>query len=574
VSLLVAVVAVAFALTRLGGAPPDLGTVRFQIPPPDVTFIGLPCFSPDGRYLAFDATDPDGVTHIWIRPLSEEVARVIPGSEGAERPFWSPDSRYVGFFADDKLKKIAVPGGAAVTVCDAPGAADGAWNTEGTVLFDGGLTDSIQSLATASGAIRPATNIDRSLRERGHAWPEFLPDGRHFLYLSQGDYRTGAQCLKIGCLDSDLAKVLDPCESRAEYADPGYLLYVAGGNLVARPFSAHSLEFTGEPRVLAQEVNADEGGRAYFSVSQNGNLAYRVGGTQNSQLVWVDRAGREVATVGATANYDEPSRSPDGTRVAVAIQDSQGNTRDIWVLEPSRGIATRLTYDAADDRSPLWSADGSEIFFCSDRTGKFNIHSVPASGTGEAKAVLVTEDLTVPVDQSADGRFLLYYYWNAAGRWNIGVLPTEDGQEPFDYLATPFSEAHPRLSPDGKFLAYASNEAGTWEIYVRTFPEPTSKWRISNRGGLDPQWRGDGQELFYITMDRTLMSVEISTDPDFRPGTPQPLFTAPVGPDPVVRNRYVAAPDGQRFLCVSPHGADPLSAISVVINWPAELAKD
>jgi Tol biopolymer transport system component len=566
--------ALAFTIVRPHRPPALTGSIRFEIAPPEaITSIGWPRVSPDGRYIAFDATDAHGFNRLWLRCLDEAVVRPLPGTEGAWRPFWSPDSRFVAFFTEGKLKRVEIPDGPTLTVCDAPGAADGALGPEGIALYDGGPGDSIRCISPGGEAPRAATIIDRSRGEMSHMWPQFLPDGRHFLFLASGRSPTaGDRSLKVGTLDSDLVKIVAASESRAEFALPGYLLFVRGGHLVAQRFSLSSFQLSGDPHVVVHDLGCSGPGLSYFSVSDNGILVYRHSSPPMSQLVWVDREGHELSTVGEPAALAHPWLSPDEKHVAVEVIDPASRTEDIWVMSPTRGTTTRLTFDSTEDSYPLWSPDGREIAFASGRSGVgFDLYKKSADGTGETEPILVLGTPVWPTDWSPDGQHIACETWVSDTMWDIVMVSMGEGRESFGFLQTPFGEFQARFSPDGRFVAYASNETGRWEVYVRSFSGSGGKWHISSGGGTDPQWRGDGKELFYLDPDRVLMSVGVTEDPRFAASAPEPLFAAPVVTTILARNRYAASADGQRFLLVSPLVADSRAAISVVTNWAEGL---
>jgi Tol biopolymer transport system component len=574
VGVVVSIAAVAFTVTRLGRIPSMPGPIHFTIPPPErAIYVDIPCLSPDGRYLAFNATDDLGVTRIWLRPLAGDTTHPLPGTEGAHRPFWSPDSRFLGFFAEDSFKKIEVSGGSAFEVCGIERAVDGAWGSEDVILFDGGIRDSIRQIPAGGGPASPATRIDRSRGERFHAWPQFLPDSRHFLYLAHGERQSDYRGLKVGSLDSDMTMLVGPCESRVEYAAPGYLVFVRGGALVAQRFSTRSLDLLGEPHVIADQVGSGWGGRTAFSVSGTDVLAYSRDQPRRRRLGWVDRAGRELDVVGELAAYSGPRLSPDGKRIAVCIWDAP-RVADIWLIDTERNTTSRFTFTPGRDWMPVWSPDGEEIAFASDREGPVEMFKKSARGAHTAERLQVPERYDVPVDWSADGRLIAVVGWEEESRSNILLLPTDEDGESVLFLSSPFLESQARFSPDGKYLAYSSNETGTGEIYVQSYPSAEGKWQISNQGGTEPEWRRDGQELYYLSPDRTMMSVAVTTDPAFSAGVPEPLFSAPVIPSPYEWNRYAVSADGERFLLVAPVSADTAPPISIIVNWTQGLARN
>ncbi len=545
--------------------------IRFAIPPPPgARSIGAPRVSPDGRTIAFNATDSTGVSRLWLRPIATLEPRALAGTDGAHRPFWSPDSRNLGFFAGGRLKKIEVASGNVQTVCDALGGADGSWSGEGMILFDGGFNDSLRIVPAGGGIPTAATSMDRGQRETFHAWPQFLPDDRHFLYLASGRQQEDT-ALKVGKLGSPEAKRFPGNYSRAEYAPPGYLLFVRERTLMAQRFDADSFRLEGEPFPIADPVDAGLDGHAFFSVSRNGVLAYQSGTAAGAErLVWVDRTGHEVGSVAGPADYAEPAISPDGRRVAVDIVDARSGTTDIWILDLARGVNSRFTFDPANDAAAVWSPDGSRVVFTSDRGGLLNLFIKPASGGGTDQPFLVNESAKIPCDWSSDGRLISFFAQDPKTGFDLWTVDSS-GHEPRPFSSTPFPEAQPRFSPDGRCVAYTSAESGRPEIYVQSFPEGGGKWQVSTQGGVEPQWRRDGKELFYLSPDFRIWAVDVTTGPSFEASTPHPLFSVVLDPSFLTRNRYAAAPDGQRFLLLVPGNAAAIAKTTVVVNWTAGI---
>lgn len=370
--------------------------------------------------------------------------------------------------ADGKLKKIAVTGGPPVTVCESGSRGDGAWSRSGVIIYEGSTTDSIMRVAASGGVPRPATRLDRSRGEVGNAWPQFLPDGRHFLYLGLG-VRPDSVALKVGALDSKETKIVAiGSYSRIEYAPPGYVLFVRDRALMAQPFDANGLKLAGEPFPVIDDVSAGGGGasNADFSLSENGVLVCRGGSASgNSKLVWTDRSGRELGVLGAPAEYPGVTLSPDGTRAAAAIGDFTRS--DIWILDRARGVTTRLTFDPGGDIWPVWSPDGSRIAFGSNRDGRYALFERQSDGLGEDRLLLRCDLDCAPVDWSLDGRYIVYVTSGGSTRWDVWVLPTFGDRKPIHFLRSQFSEFEPKISPDSRWIAYSSNESGRREIHGR-----------------------------------------------------------------------------------------------------------
>jgi Tol biopolymer transport system component len=567
---LAAAAAVAAMILGIGfvrRAPARPHVVRFEIANPDgITAIDAPRISPDGRHLAFNATDSSGKTRVWVRALNALVAQPLAGTEGTTRPFWSPDSRFLGFFAEGKLKKVEVSGGPAQKICDAPSGADGSWSPEGVILFDGRANDPIFRVAAAGGAPVVAVKPEPSRKEATVGWPEFLPDGRHFLYMATGE-KPEDNAYRIGSLDSTESKAFAPAQTLVTYAPPGYLLFVRDKTLVAQPFDAKALKTTGEPIPLAEHVGTDAVGLARFSVSRVGTLVYRTG-ESGDRFLWVDRSGKEGETVGDPGEYHNPAFSPGGDRLAFNLADARSGKTDIWVRDLKRGVSSRLTFGTGDAFAPLWSPDGRLIAF---RQGQ-DLFEKAADGQGEEKLLFKSDEPKVACDWSHDGRYIAFQSRGKETTWDIWVLPTFGDHKPIAFLKTQFAEQLPVFSPDGRYLAYQSNESGRFEVYVQSFPGPGGKWQISTSGGVEPRWRADGKELYYRAPDQKLMAVEVQAGSSFSAGVPQPLFLGRFDVA-TVRNRYLPAGDGRRFLTVAPLGREAMTPTTVVLNWDAELGR-
>jgi len=551
--------------------------VRFTVPMGSgMRSINWPRISPDGLTLAFLASDSTGRSSIWIRPLNSLSAYPLAGTEGAGRPYWSPDSRYLAFFTGSQIKKIAVAGGPPLLVCNTslPAACDMSWGRNGRILFDGRATDSLQAVSAEGGVPEPATFPDRRSGESGHAWPCFLPDGRHFLFLAFGPRAPKGGMLEVGTLGSREAKVLEEVESRVEYAPPGYLVYVSDGTLVARPFDAAALKFTGEPLPVAEHAVVDASANADFSVSAAGVLALLPNASAaKSQLVWLDRAGHELGQAAPPDAYRDIALSPDDSRVAYGLYDPHQGTEDIWVRDLARGVSSRLTFDPGNEIQPLWSPDGAHIAFQAFRGTRYQLRVKPASGAGQDDSLtdLLTDPID-PVDWSRDGQTLICQH-RGRSNWDVVSVSAAAGHRMTPLVAGPFSEVRGRLSPDGRWLAYQSNETGRPEIYVQPYPGPGGKWQVSSAGGIDPRWRADGKELFYASLGFELMAVPVVVGATFQSGTPVRLFQRDMEDAGYFLTRYAVASNGQRFLVNVPVQGAGNSAFTLVLNWAAELKR-
>jgi eukaryotic-like serine/threonine-protein kinase len=570
-------------VSRQRREPPRL--FRSSILPPENTRFDLRsspmAVSPDGRQVAFVAQPPEGARQLWIKAFDAQAARPLAGTEGAIRPFWSPDSGSLGFFAGGKLKKIAVSGGSPQTLCDAPSGRGGTWNRNGVILFVPSTGDRVHRVAASGGASSPVTQIDARTGEFGHTWPFFLPDGRHFLYVSYAARATrpeDASSVFLVSLDSNERRLLFHARSNVAYAplsagaSQGHLLYWQAGALLARPFDADGLRFTGEAFPVAEQVRFfGASGAAIFSVSENGVLAYQSSPHgELSQLLWFDRSGKQLEAVGPAADYYHPRLSHDGRRVAVSIIDPQTAYSDIWIHDLGRRVSTRLTFGPGVNIFPIWSPDDERVVFASNRKGPLDLYQRRASGTGQDEPLLSSSTTSrFPTDWSGKtGLIAFYTALPAADIWTLSVA--ERKATPF--LATLFNEGSPQFSPDGRWMAYASAESGTVEVFVQTFPASGGKWQISTAGGSHPRWRRDGKELYFIAADSTLMAVEIATGSGFAAGTPKPLFRTQIKLLDI-GFQYDVSPDGNRFLINTLEEDKQASSISVVQNWMGEPQK-
>ncbi len=550
--------------------------IRFSIPPPEnAEFFsgGGMSLSPDGHTLAFTARpDPTKPQVLRLRPLDSLTAQQVPGTAGAALPFWSPDGRQIGFAAGGKLEKAAVSGGPPEILCDA-NISGATWNRGGVILFSSG--GNLYTVPDTGGTPTLLLAPDSSHQEIFLRFPQFLPDGRHFIF--QVVLSIGNSFLVVSSLDSKVTERLMPAESQAIYAEPGYLVYTSQGSLVARPFGAKALHFMGPAMPLVQGVGRLAYYRySFFSVSPAGILAYQPGQYfETSQMTWFDRAGKKLGTVGQPGIYTAPAISPDGSKLGVSAGES--GKRDIWIYDLKRGTASRLTFDSADDTSTVWSPDGSRIVFASNRDGVFDPYQQAANGLGGAEPLFQSKLQNVRInDVTSDGRYLIYDTASPSGGGASGlwVLPLFGDRKPYHFVQASNCCKSATFSPNGRFVAYTSAETGRYEVYVETFPQQTGKWQISPSGGNVPMWRRDGKELFFLGLDGKLMAVDVNTTgATFEAGIPKPLFQTQLNGGAAGRNFYVVAPDGRRFLMlvpVEPNNAEP---ITVVVNWPALLKK-
>lgn len=563
-------VALALAALHFRRAPTEIGVTRFMVPPPpQATFApqSTVAMSPDGRHLVFAATS-EGKTLLWVRSLESPLPRALPGTEGAVSPFWSPDGRSIGFFAQQKLKRIEASGGPAVTLCDVTGVfGSGTWNQSGVIIFS--LSpwsyEVLYRVSDSGGQAAPVTMLDHSRQEEVHFRPQFLPDSRHFLYLASG---RAQGCTIVGALDSKETKCVLTGYSNVTYAPPGYLLIAREGLLHAQPFDARRLEVTGDPIPLPEQLQDKKGlGTPSLSVSQNGVLAYERG-NPNSQLLWFDRGGRQLGTIGEAREYMHVELSPDGMRLAVEYRDRHAKSLDINLFDLMDGTSRRFTFDRGSSFRPAWSPDGSQIAYALHKPGKVGvIQKKKLNGTGDAEVLLEGE--AAVTDWSLDGRFIVCAYYPAKSA-DLWIIPLFGDHKPFPFLQTEFQENSGRFSPNGRWMAYDSNETGRNEVYVQAFPPSGAKWMVSANGGGSPRWRRDGKELFYLAADRKLMAVAVNGEGTFKAGVPKALFQTR---EIIGRYVYAVTPDGQRFLVNTPLEEASTSPITVVLNWTAELKR-
>ncbi len=545
------VLALALGSLLLLRRPEPPTVTRFEVGVPrGASNIAWPQLSPDGRSVAMQVTDSTGVVRIWIRPFDSLEGHPLGGTEGASRPFWSPDSRFLAYIVGGKLRKAPVDGGPPTTIADASGGADGSWGTRGVILFDGGGADSIRAVPASGGAVRAATVKNRRAGDVQHSWPQFLPDGRHFLYIAANSGSASEGAIQVGDLDSKTTRVLGRTDGRVQYSD-GYLLFPREGTLMAQPFDLRSLRTTGDPVPVAEHVTMGNA-NGHFTAAA-GALAYRIEeSADNNQLVWMDRTGHVTPTTAPPAAYRDLAISPDGRRVAVAIGSGSHNNEDIWVRDLTRGVNTRLTFGQGNNIWPVWSPDGSRIAYCSDRAGDFRVLICSAGGEGGLDSVAhAPEGSDGPVSWSPDGRTLLVTRFEGSD-WNLLAFPAQGGGKPAPFVHTPYIERWAQFSPDGHWAAYTSNESGRNELYVTGYPGPSGKWQISTAGGSEGFWRGDGKELVYRAPDGTIMAAPIQTGAAVEVGTPVPLFKVTPGTGGFSRNRWAPTPDGQRFLVNTP----------------------
>lgn len=567
VALLVVVV-IALAAIGLSRAPAELHSVRFPIVIPEgsVPYADVETHnmsvSPDGRYLAFVAFSA-GQRVLWVRPLGALTAQALPGTEGAYSVFWSPDSRDLAFFADGKLIRIEVSGKSLQTVCSLPvtGDASGTWGSEGTIVFSEDGDGNIYRVPATGGT--PSLLVENKSRSE-RRWVHFLPDGRRFLFYKYHENQNNAG-IYAGSLDSsEIRQVALMPPTRAHYMKGGYLLYPRDGSLVARPFDEKNLRFTGEPTVVIERLPYfDKTGWADFSISENGVLAYMTE-FPKTRLVWLDRTGRETGQIGVPGDYSSLRLSPDGQKAALTINDPRTYSGDLWIQDLARDTRTRFVSGATDDSGPVWSPDGRRLTYFSCCEDDSTLHIKDSGDTGKGQLPIKDQRFISPQDWSQDGRFIIY----EKDQSELWVLPLSGDLKPYAFLQTQSSDRNVRFSPDGRWVAFVSEETGRQEVYVTRFDKPGEKWRISTDGGNQPRWRRDGRELFYLMTDGKVMAVQIKPGTEFGAGSPTSLFKA----DPLSIDYDVTA-DGQRFLFIASAPGTQLLPFAVVLDWMTDLKR-
>ncbi len=526
--------------------------------------------SVDGRTLAFGAS-VQGKRGLWVRPLDGITARLLPGTELAGYPFWSPDGNAIAYFAAERLWRVELAGGAPVAVCEVGIGRGGAWASNDTIIF-ASLGNGLRRVSASGGSPTELTRFDVSRGETAHYLPQMIPGGR-FLYWVRS-VKPENNGVYAASLSTPRERVrLMPGGTIAFYS-ADHLLYLRGSTLVARRFDPNRLELSGEPRPVADPVASDLSfGRMTLAASAAGVLIYGTAAATR-QLTWFDRAGKALGTLGEPATYFQFALAPDGRRVVVSRSSSTGT--DLWTVEIERNVLSRFTFAPGVNGFPAWSPDGRTIAFSSG--APLSLFRKDASGAGTEQRVFEPSGVLYMNDWSRDGRFLLYHDLSPDTRGDLWVAPVtpdgkpETGAQPRPYLRTRFSEQFGQFSPEPtpRWVAYQSDETGRNEIYIQAFPEPKGKWQVSSGGGVYPRWSPGGKELFYLSQDNKLMSVALKLGVDsVDPSTPRELF--PVSIDTAIAGSpYAVSPDGRRFLVrsVAGHGAQPLQ---VIVNWPALL---
>jgi Tol biopolymer transport system component len=563
-------------------APPAI--VQFNIPVPDKLeffWYQVPAISPDGQRIAFTASEGTGGSRLFVRPLNAAAATEIPTpGVSVNYPFWSFDGQQIVFHSNGTLQKVDLSGGPPVAICSSDcGGYGGTWNRD-EVILSTNTAGLLYRVSATGGDAKPLRPLAKG--ETAQFWPEFLPDGKHYLYFSAGaaPYQQG---IYVASLDSNDRTFIVATTTQAAYLQSGQLLFIRGSVLMAQPFDPGSLKLSGGPRPVADHLQLAPSSTiplASFAASPSGVVVWRHSKPASLSFPqWLDRDGKKLAVIGEPADYSNPSLSPDDSKLAVCIRDPQTATRDIWIFDLVRGGKTRLTFDPADDVNPVWSPDGTRIAFTSDRSGQRNIYWKLADGSGPDELLLGGNEAAENVeDWSRDGKYLIYNLGAPGGnRSALHVLPLAGERKPVTYLDTRFASSESQFSPNGRWVAYYSTESGKPEVYVQGFnldpSQPLGKWQVSTAGGELPRWGRDGKELYY-RVGTQFFAVEVKTDgPSFQAGVPKLLFeTNAVNSTGIGTGRggspFGVSSDGKRFLVLAATDEKaPSAPIDVVVNW-------
>ncbi|HEY8181952.1 MAG TPA: protein kinase [Thermoanaerobaculia bacterium] len=578
-ALVLAAVALTWGIIELKREPAHV-VQSSVLPPPKTQFAfdngGAPAISPDGKRIVFSAQPTSGGPRsLYVRALSGGTAQLLSGTEDGGFPFWSPDSRMIGFFSAGKLKKMDATGGPAQTLCDAQSPRGGSWSKEGVIVFAPASAGPLMKVSEDGGVPTAATRLNPQSGYASHRWPSFLPDGRRFVYLAQ----RGAIALDVtgvllvGSIDGDVNKELTAASSNGIYSRSGHLIYWRDRSLVAQKFDPKRLVLERNLVPIAEEVGRTLRADAFFSISNDDTLLYEGGsGMGNSQFVWLDASGKPIQTaVGKPADYRSSTLSYDQRRLATPIVDPSTGRWDIWIQDLQRGVSTRLTFDPSDEFAPLWSRDDSMIVYGSDAKGLGDLIMKRSSGTGGDEVLYADAAFKVPLDWSPDGKLLLFSEQNLKTDFDLMLYSFEDHKVRV-FLQTPFAETNGRFSPDMRWIAYQSSDSGKNQVYVLPLSGGRGKWQISTEGGSRPRWSRDGKHIYYLSTDFKLMAVDFSVHGDeFTAETPRVLFPARV--KVMNGNLYDVSADGKRFLVNTPVEQAEIAPLTLVQNWTASLKK-
>ena len=567
-ALLLAVIAATFLAGALWTRPGDTPESRFLLTTEEGLVVSSLAISPDGSVIALAAAAPGQRDSIWVREIASTTPRRLPKTEGGYLPFWSPDGRRLGFFADRSLKRVDLSDGSVEVICPAGAARGGTWNKEDVIVFSS--KGALMRVSVRDGAATALTNPTNPTNA-GHAWPEFLPDGQRVLYYAESPISEREGVYVVGLNSGPPQRVLAVASNAIPVSD-GHLLFVRDRRLMVQAFDLDTLQSKGDAVTVADSVVQQYAfrGKGDFSVSAAGVLAYRVGTTGPSPLVWINRHGTRLGTVGEPGFYGAPVLSPDGSRTAVVRFNIESRPTSIatWLIDVVTGVATRLTVDPKPNFMPLWSPTGDRVTFASSQGTTNNLVLKAVDGIEPEDVVLKGQTAVQPESWSADGNLIFYSFFDRDTGWDMWALPLSGNRQPFPVLRSKNWESQAQLSPDGRLLSYTSNETGQLQVYVTSFPSRKDTKQISINGGGDARWRHDGRELYFIAADGHLMAVPISPEPHFKHGSPQRLFQTRIRllwED--MRNHYDVTEDGQRFLFTVPIDDALTTPFTVVTPW-------
>ncbi|MEO5937367.1 MAG: protein kinase, partial [Terriglobales bacterium] len=556
---------------KLASAP--VKVVRGTLMPPgggSFATFNIAQVSPDGNYVVYGAS-VNGVNQLWLQSMDSETPMPMTGTEAATFPFWSADSRSIGFFSGSRLKRAEVGGGPAQTICDVIDGRGGSWNADGVIIY-GARISPIMRVSAAGGQPIPVTEFDKTKNHGTHRWPWFLPDGKHFIYMGGVTGNDSPRNeLFLGSLEAKTSEKLIAASSNVVYAS-GHLLYRREGALMAQPFDIKKRAVAGDAVPIVEQLKFDPGTSVgTFSASTNGLLVYQhgTGSSGAQQLTWFDDTGKKLGTAGDPSTAYGFRLSPDGTKAAVQLVDSTGNV-DIWIYDVARSVKSRLTFGPARDAEPVWFPDGKRVAYTSEQGGQGQIFVKSADGSGGEERLLQHPDYTLVDDISTDGKYLTFTT-RTGNNTDLWVLPLAGEKKAVLYLQTPFNEISSNISPDSRWLAYSSDESGRFEIYVSTFPQAGGKWQVSSNGGREAMWSPSGKELYFLTLDNELMVASITaTATSVQPGVPKKLFASVPVPG---RKVYDIARNGR--IMVNGFGTDRSTALplSFTVNWPATVRR-
>ena len=567
-----AVIAVAMGVFLARPDAPRRTMESAIITPPgsQVAFNGGVSISPDGK--TFALVDTRSANTVWIRALETSVFRRLEGTEDAAHLFWSPDSKTLGFFSDGSLKTVDVQGGAVTVVADARVGRGASWSTDGTIVFTPAALGPLMRVPAGGGSPAPLTTLRAD--DTGHRWPYFLPDGKTFVFLAVNKDPAKTAFCQSSLDRPDEIKEIFKSPSAVQFAPPGFVLFIRNNRLFAQRYDSVKTVPVGEPVALSDRVGVNDRLAGNFSVANDGTLLVQRGTAfQLSQLVWLDRAGKQEGAIAEPGLFFSPSLSRDERRLAVDVSSRDTGQGDIWIYELARNAPTRLTYEPGNESAPQWAPGDRQIIYYGVKNGRGDIHRIPSGGIGESELLVSDEQEKRPSDVSSDGRWVIFTLTagQGSGGSDIWAWSASDGKTKA-WLATPFAEQNGRLSPDGAWIAYQSNESGRNEIYVRAFPESDQKWMISSGGGIMPTWRGDGREIFYISPDRKMTAVPVTPGAaSFEVGAPVMLFEARVRAHATLQ--YDVSRDGQRFLLNQETQGASAEPVTMIQNWDVKVPK-